>query len=340
MTIRSAIASFALLLGVASCTSNGLVVETVVEYGSIGSRMPNSHADGDGFIAALTPPDSNNEWRVLARWKDPDVWDTDFLDQKTWDESNFDQAGTAISFFSGHGWTAPYGEVPPHRCSHSSECKSPPAGAGPRGICKAAGTPGHASGDTSQCVYYNDRSLTTNSSKDQLNHAANYSAGRAKWGESKSSGAWAGAGTDGGTNLVVLDSSWGVVASFWREETQAAMAGVHFLATTLPVTGDYLNDPGRGAAFGKRWAQDSGSSVSQSWLVAMNSIPNGGFDMSGCHFVITYDESSERALKHLDEDWSEIKNDGWDAKGNAVYWARWLCNWTTTITDDTIFELK
>ncbi|WLI89505.1 hypothetical protein Q4S45_22910 [Massilia sp. R2A-15] len=340
MRILSALGALATGFVIAGCASNGLVVETVVEYGPIGSRLPNSHADGDGFIAALTPPDGNDEWRVLARWKDPDVWDTDFLDQKTWDESNFDQPGAAISFFSGHGLTGPYGESPPHRCSHSSECKTPPPQAGPRGICKAAGTPGHAVGDTSQCVYYNDRSLVTFSSKDQFGHVANYSGGRAKWGESKNSGPWAGAGTDGGTNLVVLDSSWGVLASFWYEQTHAAMAGVHFLATTLPVTGDYLNDPQRGAAFGKRWAQDSGSSVSQSWLVAMNAIPGGGFDMSGCHFVIAYDESSERALKHLDEDWSELKNDGWDAKGNAVYWARWLCNWTSQITDDTIFELK
>jgi hypothetical protein len=330
--------AIALLIGLSGCKSTGLVVETVNDYGNPKTNLPNSHADGDGFIAAMTPEDS--EWYVIHRWKDPFVWDTDFLDRKTWDESNFDEPGTAISFFSGHGFTAPYGENPSHRCSHSSECTSPPPGAGPRGICKAAGTPGHAPGDTAQCVYYNDRSLAVHGAHDQFGGAANYSAGRAKWGESKNSGAWAGAGTDGGTNLVVLDSSWGVLASFWYEQTHLAMAGVHFLATTLPVTGDYLNDPGRGAAFGKRWAQNRESSVSQSWLVAMNDLNNGGFDAGGCHFVIAYDESSERALKHLNEDWTELQNDGWDAKGSQIYWAHWLCNWASQFGDDSIFELK
>jgi hypothetical protein len=332
------IITIVLLIGLAGCRSNGLVVETVVDYGNPKSNLPNSHADGDGFIRALLT--DSTEWKVIGRSEDPDVRDTDFLDKDTWDSKNFDQPGTAISFFSGHGLTDLYGENPPHRCAHSSECTSPPRGNGARGICKAAGTPGHAPGDTAQCVYYNDRSLLVNGRNDKFGGVANYSGGQAKWGESSYSGGWAGAGTDGGTNLVVLDSSWGVLASFWYEETFRAMAGVHFLATTLPVTGDYLNDPGRGAAFGKRWAQESGSSVSQAWLAAMNDLPNGGFDAGGCHFVITYDNTSERALKHFDEDWYDIQNDALDGKGNQIYWARWLCNWQSQLTDDSIFELK
>jgi hypothetical protein len=327
----------ALLIGLCGCTSTGLVVETVNDYGGP-ANLPYSNADGDGFVAAMMP--DGTEWHVITRWEDPNVWDTDFLDNPSWDSKGFDQPGTAISFFSGHGFTAPYGETPSHRCNHSSECTTPPLGAGPRGICKAAGTPGHAPGDTAQCVYYNDRSLAVHSVHDQFGGAANYSAGAAKWGESTKSGGWAGAGTDGGTNVVVLDSSWGVLASFWYEQTHLAMAGAHFLATTLPVTGDYLNDPGRGAAFGKRWAQDRRSSVSQSWLAAMNDLNNGGFDAGGCHFVIAYDDNSVHALAHLNEDWADIQNDDLDAKGNQVYWARWLCNWQTQFTDDSIFELK
>jgi hypothetical protein len=338
MRSRFGLLSTVLLLGVVACQSNGLVVETVNDYGG-NHDLQYSHADGDNFIAAMTPPAGNGEWRVLARWKDLDVYDTDFLDGDTWDQSNFDQPGTAISFFSGHGLIVPYGESPPHRCSHSAECTSPPAGIG-RGVCKAAGTPGHAIGDTSQCVYDNQRQLVVNGRSHLFNNLANYSNGDAKWGESSNSGPWAGAGTNGGTNVVVLDASWGVLASFWYEQTNRAMAGVHFLATTLPVTGDYLNDPGRGAAFAKRSWQEHDSSVAHAWLVAMNSIPGGGFDASGCHFVIAYDQDSARALKHLDEDWSEIKNDGWDSKGKDVYWARWLCNFASTITDDSIFELR
>ena len=135
------------------------------------------------------------------------MYDTDFLDNDTWDQSNFDQPGTAISFFSGHGRLVPYGENPPHRCGHSTECTSPPQGNGARGICKAAGLPGHAQGDTSQCVYNNERELVVHGSQNQFGNLANYSGGRTKWGESKNAGDWAGASTDGGTNLVVLDAS-------------------------------------------------------------------------------------------------------------------------------------
>jgi hypothetical protein len=330
--------SSASALVLAGCASNGLVVETVNDYGNPNTNLPNSAADGDGFVNALTPPDGNGEWRVISRRKDGDVQDTDFLEPN--DTNAFDPSGAAISFFSGHGALAPYGENPPHRCSHSSECTTPPANAGPRGICKAAGLPGHAVGDTSQCVYSNDRSLLVHGNLDKFRGFSNYSGGAAKWGESSKAGNWAGAGTDGGTNLVVLDSSWGVLASFWVEQTNRAMAGVHFLATTLPITGDYLNDPGRGAAFGKAWAQDSQSSVAQSWLVAMNSLHNGGFDESGCHFVIAYDSDPALASSHFDEDWISIKDDQRDAKGAGFYSARWLCNFASNITDATIFELK
>lgn len=180
MPIR--IALLALMLTVfAGCQSNGLVVDTVNDYA--GNRdLQYSHADGDGFINALMGPDSNNEWNLLARWKDHDVYDTDFIDSPLsgWDHDNFDQPGAAISFFSGHGELVPYGENPPHRCQHSSECTSPPMGIG-RGICKAAGLPNHAQGDTSQCVYDNQRRLALNGDSQLYNNRANYSNGDAKW---------------------------------------------------------------------------------------------------------------------------------------------------------------
>ena len=77
MPIRIALLTLVLTVG-AACQSNGLVVETVKDYA--GNRdLEYSHADGDGFINALMGPDSNNEWNLLARWKDHDVYDTDFI---------------------------------------------------------------------------------------------------------------------------------------------------------------------------------------------------------------------------------------------------------------------
>ncbi len=323
-----------------ACQSTGLIVESVnvyrPRYGT-GSDLSNSIANGDGFIRAMTP--AGSEWHVMHRFTDSLVWDTDFLDGPSWDAKNFDQAGAAISYYTGHGLTTAYDEVPVHRCTSSTQCTNPPAGASLPGVCKAAGSVNHAPGDTPRCVYYSDRILAVNGSNDAFNGAVNYSAGTAAWGESSSSGPWRGVGTDGGTNLVVLDASFGVLATYWTRQTVQAMAGVHMLATIMPVTGDTANVADRGGLFGGAWAQNADSAVSTSWLTTMNSIPGSGINGGGCNFVIAFDATPEAAMQHLGESWNELKSDGRDAKGNAFYAARWLCNWPSTITDSSIFEL-
>src|SRR5436190_20520734 len=118
------LASILCLVTLAGCKSNGLVIETVNDYGGNGD-LPYSIADGDGFISQMTKGNTG-EWHVVHRWTNGNVWDTDFMDGTGRDSSNFDESGTAISFFSGHGLLTPYGEDPAHRCSHSPECQSPP----------------------------------------------------------------------------------------------------------------------------------------------------------------------------------------------------------------------
>src|SRR5437773_12559281 len=147
----------------------------------------------------MTP--GGSEWHVIHRFTDGNVWDTDFIDRADWDSRNFDEPGTAISYYTGHGLITPYGENPPHRCTSSTQCTTPPFGAALPGVCKAAGSPGYAPGDTPQCVYYSDRILAVRGNNDQFGGQVNYSGGGVAWGESRNSGAWRGVGTDGGTNL-------------------------------------------------------------------------------------------------------------------------------------------
>lgn len=337
---RLLVISFLFLVELAGCQSTGLIVESVniyrPRYGN-NADLSNSIANGDGFIRAMTPPGS--EWHVVHRYTDASVWDTDFLDGPNWDAKNFDQAGTAISYYTGHGLTTAYDEVPEHTCTSSTQCTNPPLGAALPGVCKAAGSPNYAPGDTPRCVYYSDRVLAVNGSNDQFNGQVNYSAGSATWGESANSGSWRGVGTDGGANLVVLDASFGVLATYWVRQTVNAMAGAHMLATVMPVTGDTANVAVRGGLFGGAWAQNAESAVSISWLTTLNSIPGSGINGGGCNFVIAFDSTVDGAKKHLEESWNDLKNDGLDAKGNAFYAARWLCNWPSTITDQSIFEL-
>jgi hypothetical protein len=327
---------FSLCTALLGCQSTGLVVESVNNYGGNGD-LTNPIANGDGFIRAMTPPGS--EWHVVHRYVDGLVWDTDFLQGANWDGANFDQAGTAISYYSGHGLITAYDEVPIHWCTSTSQCTNPPPGARMPGSCKAAGMPGYAPGDNSRCVYESDRALVVHGSNDQFGGIVNYSNGGVKWGESKNSGSWAGVGTNGGTNLVVLDASLGVLPTFWVQQTVQAMAGVHMLATIMPVTGDTAMVSVRGGIFGTDWAVNPDGAVSDAWLTTMLSIPGSGINGGGCNFVIAYDTTPDRAQQHLAENWSDIKNDSLDAQGANFYAARWLCNWPSNIKDKSIFEL-
>jgi hypothetical protein len=176
-------------------------------------------------------------------------------------------------------------------------------------------------------------------SQDKFGGIVNYSNGSAKWGESTNSGNWAGVGTNGGANLVILDASFGVLATFWVQQTIQAMAGAHMLATIMPVTGDTSDVSDRGGFFGNSWAVYPDGATSDAWLTTMNSIPNTGINGGGCNFVIAYDASPDRAGQHLAENWTDLRNDDLDSQGTNYYAARWLCNWSSNLKDRSIFEL-
>ena len=323
----------------AGCQSKKLVVESVNDYshkygpGCPGPPcLPNSIANGDGFIQSMTPPGS--EWTLAERDVDSQVDDMDFVDAANMDTLNFDQPGTAISYFTGHGTCGPYGASPPQACSSTTQCTNPVPGTSMPGSCK------YGPGDIAQCVYNSNRALFTDSGFDRFNGRVNYSGGAVHWGESQNAGSWANAGTDGGANLIVLDISCGVLSAFWLQQLQPAMAGAHMLATIMPITGDTNNVADRGSAFGSSWAGNPEGQVSQAWLTTMNSIPGSGINGGGCNFVIAFDSTAQAAADNLNRNWTELRNDGWDAKGSTFYSARWLCNWSFSEKDQSAFEKR
>jgi hypothetical protein len=325
-------------LWLAGCQSNGLVVSSVNDYShKYGPGcpkppcLPNSIANGDGFIQAMTVAGSG--WTLTERDVDSQVDDMDFVDAYNMDAINFDQPKTAISYFTGHGTCGPYGANPPQACTSTTQCVNPVPGTRMPGSCK------FGPGDIAQCVYLSNRALFTDSGFDRFGGRVDYSGGSVHWGESPNAGGWAGAGTDGGTNLVVLDISCGVLPTFWVQQLQPAMAGIHMLATIMPVTGDTANVADRGAAFGGSWAARPSGSVADAWLTTMNSIPGSGINGGGCNFVIAFDATPAAAVNNLNQNWNDLKNDGWDAKGASAYVGRWLCNWAFSQTDQSAFEL-
>jgi hypothetical protein len=187
---------------------------------------------------------------------------------------------------------------------------------------------------------------------DQFGGLVNYSGGPIRWGESPEAGGWAGAGTNGGTNVVVLDISHGVLPTFWDPTFRNAQAGVQLVLTLMTGGGDTANMAQRGSTFAAFYRANPNRSVANSWKETMNSLPAApgggtacanlggghGFNGCGCNVAIAYDSTLDRAKAGLRLHWNGITNDHNDALGNQFLWVEWQCNYALPATDQTAWE--
>jgi hypothetical protein len=318
-------------------TSTDLIIESVSDYGP-NDQLPNAVPNGDGFAKGMLF--AGSRFTPGARYTNGAVYDTDFADTTVEPRGNdatyFDRRNRAIAFFTGHG-------IPDHGCSTmscatSATCTKPATATG-GGIPRLPGVCRFSPFDTPRCCYMVDRQAVTNSVADKLNGLINYTGGPIRWGESPQSGGWAGAGTDGGANLVVLDISHGVLPPFWAETFLRANAGVQLIATMMTAGGDTASVPDRGAVFASFFRANENSRVAEAWVQTMNSLPASegggcpggggghGFNGCGCNIVIGMDISAARANASLTESWVHLTQDSNDALGRNFFAARWVCNY-------------
>jgi hypothetical protein len=338
-----------LLFTVSGCfeqRSYGLAVESVNDYSALGPKasLMYSIANGDGFIQGMTI--AGSPWELKTRWVDKDVWDRDLMDREINRSANddlyFDQPGVAISYFTGHGIVTSGCSTQP--CSTTATCTTPVAGARLPGTCRFSPF------DSPRCCYMVDRDAVTSGQYDIVGGFVDYTGGQVRWGESANSGPWAGAGTNGGTNLVVLDISHGVLPPFWFETLRNACAGVHMIATLMTAGGDTCNVADRGSTFARIWEANQSGNVAQAWLDTMSALPAGegqpcgkegghGFNGCGCHIVVAMNSTAQGAQSNIDEDWIDLRSDERDAKGNNWYVVKWQCNYTLSSTNQSAWEL-
>ena len=321
-------------------TSTDIIVESVNDYGP-GDQLSNSIANGDGFSQGMLFPGSR--WHAGARYTNTAVYDTDFVDPAInalgKDQVFFDRGGRAVAYFTGHGITD-HG-CSTVACSTTAACTNPNTATG-GGVPRLPGTCRFSPLDSPRCCYMVDRQAVTHSpAEDRFGGLINYTSGPIRWGESPQSGAWAGAGVDGGANLVVLDISHGVLPPFWYETLRNASVGVQMIATMMTAGGDTANVPDRGATFAAFYRANENSRVSESWVQTMNSLPASeggpcpsvppggghGFNGCGCNIIVGMDNTPARAQGALNEGWVNLANDSNDAFGNQFYAARWICNY-------------
>ena len=347
----------ALLLSItANATSTGVITEGVDDYGCGGCNanncspsndndLCNSASNNTGFLNALT---STGKFSSLVNFTNGSVYDTDFVDPDTGhtgnDTQNFDVVGGSFSYFTGHGLD---GSCTTQACTHSSQCTTPGKGGGftpPAGHCQSS--PGNGPSNTGQCCYDSNRYLITHSSNDQYGGNVGYSTNWVKFGESAYSTNWAGAGTNGGTNVVIIDASWPVMANFGWNQLGPFFAGMRIVAATQPVWGDQANVADRGAAFAHPATQNINSSVYSAWPAAMSLLaynegsPCGasdysqggghGFNGCGCNLVIAADASQTLVSTDTTASWLALQNDLSDAFSKNYYTWNATCNYDSS----------
>jgi len=338
---RLPMAAFFLLytsLSKESLAGFGIQAEAVNVYWA-GASLTNRIANASGFYNGMQAYPNSVGYVGSQFWSNSDVWDQDFVDSDVNGNGDdylyFDQANNnnAIAFFSGHG-TADTGAL--GSCNHTSDCAGIPL---PSACIAGPDQPGG-------CHFQTPRKIIVNGGNGApFGNSVNYSDGLVRWGEA-SWNTWAGAGGNGGDNLVVLDLSNGAVPDLLVGQLWNVFAGVHIVSTLMAVAGDTADVSDRGATFAYLYRANPGSLVMASWAYTLNYLPQTdggpcitssysnyggghGFNGCGCNVSLAMESTSERALmRFYDEDWFGLSGDGWDANGNAGYWTwSYICNY-------------
>jgi hypothetical protein len=325
------IAAVLLAHGPAARAGTGITTEAVNNF-QAGCKpdLPNSIANVNGFRSRMT---SVAGFTLGPGFQNTFVVTSDFTEVS--DSFNFDRNNQvdAISYVHTHGgWDSP-GAV----CTTGSQCNSPGGGQSLPGVCLRQKESGGTSGI---CVYKTPRTLILGdcSTVDYTNNV--------RWGESATAGGWAGAGTDGGVNFVVIDNSIAIRPSQYIDELDFTHAGVAtiglLMVTRVGQTSpfnpdDAINVSTRGTAFANRYVANQGSSVAASWADTVNSVSGGascvfgggghGFNGCGAHLSVSADSTAGFANFDQNANWTQIRDDNNDSFGNSFYQWQFICNY-------------
>ena len=349
----------------ASATARRIYVEGVGDYSQgchsgMQSLSPNSENTVTGFRDTLLA--SPNTFGLYtddnSSWFNMDCWATDFFDpERTGDSDDdnnwFDASGVYASYYAGHGMcdacSGQYDCGTP--CYHNSDCASPPYGYTNPGYCIR--WPGDNFGRCNYTGASYRQLILANCTSGAAFHGGivDYGYGMVKWGESQyqQNPGWAGAGTNGGAHLVVLDASCASMTERWFE-VLPVFGGIHMLATTMVHSGDTASRPDRGPHFAAHYQANPYGSVADAWNDTINSetshqnnychnrasssqtatyFSGGGMGYNGCgaQAVTSWGTSSAEAHSLVSETWYDLQWDQRNASG-ASYGEIWYaCNY-------------
>jgi hypothetical protein len=316
----------AALTSAAAHANTGITIEAVDQY-SCGA-LANNKANVDNFRNRML---SIAGFTAGVRFTDGSVFSTDFIDPEAFgsgaDSFNFDRSGDAISYFSGHGTCDDQTST---FCTSAASCPDQP------GLQKACMNFGFGLGT---CSYSRPRNIVVDRTGTSC-ELVDYSTNKVRFGEDAASGAWAGAGTNGGINFAIIDNSCGISPGLFVGETIASYAGISTIGFIMPTRfGDDTADVAdRGRSWADRFVANPGGAAAPAWADALNSTTGGsgcafgggGHGIVGCgaNIAISMDTTQARAqFSTLTEDWAGFRNEANDAAGWGWWWGVWTCNY-------------
>jgi hypothetical protein len=306
----------------------GISIEAVDAY-SCGA-LSNNIANVDGFRDRML---SIAGFSAGVRYTNGLVYPTDFTDPEQVaggaDTFNFDRTGDAIAYFSGHGTCDDQTNTV---CTTTAGC---PAISGLQQRCLRH-TDNPLQG---RCVYSQPRNIVVDRTGNSC-QSVDYSTTTVRWGEDATAGTWAGAGTNGGINLAVIDNSCGITPDLYIPETLNAFAGVSTLALIMPtrVGSDTVDVANRGRAFADVYVANPNSAVAPAWANSINAVTGGsacafgggnhGLGGCGANIAISVEVDQARAeWANRTETWTQLRNEANDGIGWG--WMSWIytCNY-------------
>jgi hypothetical protein len=306
----------------------GVTIEAVDAY-SCGA-LSNNIANVDNFRNRML---SIAGFSAGVRYTNGLVYPTDFTDPERVaggaDTFNFDRTGDAIAYFSGHGTCDDQTNTV---CTTTAGC---PAISGLQQRCLRH-TDNPLQG---RCVYSRPRNIVVDRTGNSC-QLVDYSTTTVRWGEDATAGTWAGAGTNGGINLAVIDNSCGITPDLYIPETLNAFAGVSTLALIMPtrVGSDTADVANRGRAFADAYVANPNSAVAPAWANSINAVTGGsacafgggnhGVVGCGANIAISVEVNQARAeWANRTETWTQLRNAANDGIGRG--WMSWIytCNY-------------
>jgi hypothetical protein len=314
--------------------NSGISIEAVADYSAGGcGAHPWAITSADEFRKRML---SIPGFTTGIRYVDSSVFRTDFIDPQVaggfggGDQGNFDRPVDAISFVSAHGSCTDQSTIP---CTSNSDC--PDIGS-EQHIC----TRFTESPLAGRCFYSDPKFIWVDDTSTPYCEGIDLTTGAVRLGESVNSGAFAGAGTNGGINAALLEISCGVTPEFWISQYADLFAGVSSVNTTMATRqgSDVISVAYRGKAWADRYVANQNSSVAGSWGDALNSVSGGGgcpfgggghgWVGCGAHVSMAVDTSQSLADWSLHtESWTQLRDESNDPNGTGWMSVIFTCNY-------------